>query len=650
MTWLFPAGIVAAVSLIAIVLLHMRHRLPEVIPFPQLAFWPRVPSESLESPRWRKPPLTLLFLLQLLAALLLVLAFMRPALPGLGAFGAQRTSAVHHVIVLDGSTSMLAASDEGGSRWDAALASVEDILGGWQQGDGVTLVVASARPVVKSAADARELDALRDWLERLAVPGGVPNEREISALLTDTRLPDLDRHITLVSDGGLELDGDGVPVTSITVGRGDASNIAIVSTTSSPLDDGDRLVEATVLNDQSGTETIPWVARTADQELASGTVTLAAGEQGAFSVRVPAGIGQVTLEVVAGDDMAADNRATVAIGGSALTGMRIVYVSDVPGATGRALQVLPGATVETYPSTTPGIADIAASADLVVYEASAPAEGDIPNAPLLLVQPTGLGEAWQITGVSPNPAITDIALGDPVMRDIPLEGVQFGETPIYLLQEDAEVLASGAEADEAVPLVWRGTLDGEPYVAYAFDPSASNIASRVSFPILVAQSVYALAGTDGDDTFAPGDLVTMTLPERASAVRIEDPAGIVRTLTPMVAPDGATTGSFTANARPGVWDVVVLGPEGNELERGTVMVNAGDPEESRLDAETPVTLSLADRAGNGAGSGAVAEDGELLTDAWPLLVIGAIVVLGLEWWAWLGRSMVRNRAAGGQAP
>src|SRR5690606_24493164 len=146
MSWLFPAGILAGISLVAIVLLHMRHRLPEVITFPQLAFWPRVPSETRESPRWRKPPLTLLFILQLLAALLLVLAFMRPAIPGFGAFGGQRTSAIHHVVVLDGSTSMLATGEEPGSRWDAALESLDDVLGDWQQGDGVTVIVASARP------------------------------------------------------------------------------------------------------------------------------------------------------------------------------------------------------------------------------------------------------------------------------------------------------------------------------------------------------------------------------------------------------------------------------------------------------------------------------------------------------------------------
>ena len=646
MTWLFPAGIVAGVALAAIVLLHMRHRLPEVVPFPQLAFWPRVPSESRESPRWRKPPLSLLFLLQLLVALLLVLAFMRPAVPGFGAFGGQRTSAIHHVIVLDGSTSMLGASGDGGSRWDAALASVDEVLDSWQQGDGVTLLVASARPVVKSAADERQLDELRAWLDDLAVPGGLPDEQAVSALLADVALPGLDRHITLISDGGLDIDGARVPVERVTVAGGDASNVAIVSTTSSPNESGGHLIEATVLHDRPGTATLPWVARTADQELESGTLTLAAGGSGTFSVEVPDGVDRVTLEVVASDGLVADNRAIVNVSGDALTGIRIVLVSDVPGPTSRALEVLPGATVETYPSTTPGIADIAATADLVVYEASAPAEGDIPDAPMLLVQPTGVSEGWQITGVSPDPKVADIALDDPVMRDVSLEGVQFGETPIYLLQADAEVLVSGTEGNETVPLVWRGSLEGQPFVAYAFDPSVSNIADRVTFPILVAQTVSSLAGNEGGGTAAPGEVVTLTLPEEARTVRVEDPTGDGVSLDPFVSPSGSASASFAVTARPGVWDVVVEGPGGAELERGSIVINVGDAQESRLSEMTPAVLSLSEGPADSAAS---AQDGELLTDIWPLLVIAALVLLGFEWWVWLGRSMASGRATGGRA-
>src|SRR5699024_8388537 len=110
---------------------------------------------------------------------------------------------------------------------------------------------------------------------------------------------------------------------------------------------GGLLAEATVLHDRPATETIPWVARTSEQELATGTLTLAAGARGTFEVALPDGSDRVTLEVRADDPLVADNQAIVTAGGNALTGMHIVLVSDVPGPLQRALAVLPGAQVET---------------------------------------------------------------------------------------------------------------------------------------------------------------------------------------------------------------------------------------------------------------------------------------------------------------
>ncbi len=640
MSWLFPAGIVAGLALVAIVALHMRHRLPEVLPFPQLAFWPRVPSETRESPRWRKPPLTLLFLLQLLAALLLVLAFMRPAIAGLDAFGGQRTGAIHHVIVLDGSTSMLATTADGATRWDEARERVEDLLSGWQEGDGLTLVVASAQPAVRSAADGRQLGEVREWLARLDVPGGTPQGAAISRLLDGAALPGLDRRVTVVTDGGLAVDGS---AETITVGE-DAPNAGIVRTTTAPLDNGGLLVEATVLHDRPGTETIPWVARTPERDIASGTVTLAAGASGTFEVRLPEGLTRVTLEIVSDDALPADNTAIVQPGGSGVAGMSIVLVSDVPGPLQRALEVLPGARVEVYPTTTPGIRDIAATADLVVYQAAAPTPDDMPDVPMLLVQPAGLDEAWQVSGVAPNPQLGDVAMDDPALRDISLDGIAWGETPVYVLADGTTVLAGGSDGDLDVPLIWRGALGDSPYVAWAFDPAVSNISSRVTFPLLVAQTVASLAGAGGAGTQAPGDVVTLPVAAEAARVELERPDNRTFTVGTHVEADGSKAASIPVTSDAGVWIVSVLDDDGEEVDRGTLVVNAGDPVESRLRDANPVTIEV----GSGAAADGSGQQGNVLTEIWPLLVAAAIAVIVAEWWMWLARSMAGRRATGGQ--
>lgn len=646
MTWLFPAGAVAAIAIVAIVVLHMRHRMPGVVPFPQLAFWPRVPSESRESPRWRKPPMTLLFLLQLLAALLLVLAFMRPALPGLGAFGGQRTTSVQHVIVLDGSTSMLAESPNGGTRWDAAKREIGDALDAWQQGDGVTLIVAAAQPAWKSAADEQQVGELDQWVENLELPGGVPDDQAVSRLLSDVALPELEQRITLITDGGLELPDDGANVDRVRVGDDaeQTGNVAITSTTVSPAEDGERQIEATVLRDAAGTQTLPWVATSGSSDIDSGTITVGSNEVAQIGVRVPDRVDTVWLEIVADDALAADNRATVSLQGDQLTGLRVVLISDVPSPTQRALEVLPGAVVETYPSTTPGISDVAANADLVVYESSAPAEDDMPTTPILLIQPTGLDESWQIGGVAPNPSVTDVQLDDPVMRDISLDGVVFGETPVYQLGPGAEVLASGADVETQVPLVWRGSLGGQPYVAYAFDPTLSNIAARVTFPVLVAQTVASLAGQGSEGVHAPGDAVPLDVPENADSVSVTTPDGAAFGVPAVGAGDGPRTATFTVTAQPGVWTLSVLDDAGSELERGRITVNVGSVQESRLNTGEPIQLRFASASTGASLTGT--DEAQTFSDIWPLLVLGAIVVIGLEWLVWLARS-VSGRVAGG---
>lgn len=647
-SWLLPAGAVASVAIIAIVVLHMRHRMPGVVPFPQLAFWPRVPSESRDSPRWRRPPVTLLFLLQLIAALLLVLGFMRPALPGIDAFGTQRTSAMQHVVVVDGSTSMLAVSDTGASHWDMARQEVDRVLDTWQQGDGITLVVAAPVSEWRSAADQRQVDDLRQWFDTLGPPGGIPDAAAVSSILADVALPDLDQQVTLITDGGLTLPaGSSGNVVIAGAGRSEAGgNVAITSTLITPLDGGGHQIEATVIQTRSGVETLPWIARDGATDLDSGTLTLASGETARLSVRVPEAVEGAMIEIVADDQLPEDNRAYVNFAKGGLTGLRVVLVSDVSGPTRRALQVLPGVTVEVFPSTTPGIRDIAANADLVVYEASAPRPDDMPDVPMILIQPTGLDEAWQVGGVVPNPSVSEVELNDPVMRDISLDGIVFGETPIYSLDSNAIVLASGSDGEIQAPLIWRGNLNGHSYVAYAFDPSRSSIADRVTFPVLIAQTVFSLAGSGSGRSYEPGDVVSIDTSPEAVSVRVEPPVGDGFAVPVMETGDGASRASFSVNAQPGSWTLVVLDATGRELERGQVTVNIGNDLESRLDNEQAQELRFTDPAA--ASADVTSGDDESLSELWPLLVLGAFVVIALEWLVWIVRSAGRRQVRGVQ--
>ena len=69
--------------------------------------------------RFRRPPISLLLLLQLLAVAALGLALARPAVADAWAGLTQRTEPKHLVILLDGSTSMAAIdTDTGEERFE----------------------------------------------------------------------------------------------------------------------------------------------------------------------------------------------------------------------------------------------------------------------------------------------------------------------------------------------------------------------------------------------------------------------------------------------------------------------------------------------------------------------------------------------------
>ncbi|CAN5639411.1 hypothetical protein BH23CHL3_BH23CHL3_02720 [soil metagenome] len=645
LAWLFPLGALGLLALGAIVVLHMRHRMPGIVSFPQLAFWPRVPSESRESPRWRKPPISLLLLLQLLAALALALAFMRPAMPDVAGLISQRADAVQHVIVLDGSTSMLARTDDGRQRWDVAREEVATVLDSWQQGDGVTIVVASGNPTWKRAVDGATVDDLREWLADLPVPGGSPDQQTVWSLVDGSLLPDLAPNITLVTDGGTTMS----EVDVVLVGEATASggNVAIVDT-AVVSDGGDRSIRATVLHDRPATETLPWVARAGDADIATGTITLASGESDTFAFGVPDGVEQVTVSMVVDDALPEDDAAVVSFTGDTLTGLSVVLVSDLPGAVQRVLEVLPGVQVEVYPSTTPGIREIAAGADLVVYDGSAPSPDDVPNAPMLLVQPSDLENAWQIGGVAPNPEVGDIRLDDAIMRDVSLEGVLFGETPIYVLPPEAEVLAFGSDDVTTLPLIWRGTISDQPYVAFAIDPARSNFADRVSFPVLIAKTVDALVGETAGGRTIPGETMTFDVPGDVLAVEMVDPEG-GRTVITLPGTDGGDQQvTLPVSAVPGQWTIGLLDASGFQVDSGAMTVNVGDRAEATLSQPDVVDLSSTG-VGSQPGEPSPTESSALV-ELWPLLVLVGIAVISMEWWAWLARSVGFRRAPGGTRP
>jgi Ca-activated chloride channel homolog len=636
---LAPIGFLAALSLVGIILLHMRRQTPPARGFPSLRFWTASPPETSERTRLRRPPLSALLLAQLLAAALITLALARPATEGVLGFFSSRTTPIHQVIVLDGSTSMLAADplDRERTRFaeatDEALRNIDD----WQPGDVVTVMLVGTRHQTWSASDRQQIDDLRGRIEGLQPAGGEASLNDALRLAGDLLLPDREHRVVVVTDGALTVDpavagNVDAPITLRQVGA-DATtdNLAITSIVARPsAERSDQFRLAfTLAHFGSDPVTVPYSVTADGIEVVADAATLGAQDQRQIEVDLPVGANEVAAGLRADDALSVDNRAILRLAGDDLAQRQILLLSDNPGALLRALETLPGARVDVMPGATPGIKALAPAYDLVVFEGISPMENDVPDVPMILLQPQPFPEGrFAIEGSLTSPRAELAATGDAVLREVDFSGVTFETMPRYVLAEGEQQIASARDDSGGGPLIWRGTFGQTPYLALAFIADATNLPNRVAFPILVANMVGSLTTTPLPSSVALGASVPIIPGNDVSSLEVTVPGGRVVTMN---VPEGdglAGTLAFSETNEAGVYRVVEKRSSGEDAASGVFVVNAGHRQESNL-APNPDLASLLE-GGAQADAGGASQEG-VLQELWPLIVGAVVAVIGAEW-------------------
>ena len=649
-TLLAPVGLVALLALAAIVLIHMRRRTPPVMVVPSLRFWEAATAESSDRQRLRRPPITLPLILQLIAAIAIALALTRPAMPALPGVASQRTNPEHTMIVLDGSTSMLgqAGDDDSRTRWNLARGRVGDLLDVWQAGDVVTVIVAGSRLETSSASTRQQVDRLEERVRSMEAPGGLADIDAALELSADLVLPDRSNRLVLITDGAVRANPAiaslvAAPIELQVVGQAGAmSNVAVTSIGSRAIANRDDTYRLSFAISSFAPEAVrlPYRVQVDGVDVVVSEIDLAAAESRTIEATLPQGSRAAEVVIDVGDSFAADNRATVLLGGSDTTGLDILLVSDNPVALERALGALPEARVDVFPTTTPGIKALAVGFDLIVLQGISPLPEDVPDIPMLFVRPTQLGDRFAATGVMRGPSIDRLDAGADILDGVDLAGVTFGDTPAYTLGDGDEELVRGTANGVDGPLVWRGDIDGNRYVALGFDLESSNLTQRVAFPVLVARSVADMVTEPGASALALGETLRYPLTTGTTTVSVTDPAGEITTI------DAQKSGGsilFEGVGQAGRYTLSELAGE-QMLDEVVFVVNAGHPIESDLRPNDALADSL---TGAAAGDADVSER-RGLADLWPLLVAVAGVVIALEWLAasagWLQTPSFRGLA------
>jgi von Willebrand factor type A domain/Aerotolerance regulator N-terminal len=569
--------------------------------------------------RW----LSLALQLAVLGALLVAAADPRPV-------AADRLG--RSVVVLVDRSASMSATDEPGTRLGAARDRARALVTRLGPADRA-LVASFAADVTAETGFETDGERLSRALDRITPseePGDLPHALAFAASVVRGQPHPT---IVLVSDGAFSedarrqvrwtdrwtddaRDGDGpvslagVDVRWERVG-GRARNVAILGFAArrSPADPTTVEAALTVRNfgDASVTTTLEISAGTGHIPVERVPLSLAPGETHRHVLADVASHGtRLEARLVGTDALALDDHAYAAVPG--LERRRVLRVGD-------ANLYLDGALLSAGGSLTVARARAAAaettrprwdSYDAVIFDGVAPTPAPTTGH-FLYLAPQGPGSPLAAHGTMADPVITDVRRGHPLVRQLDLGDVNIAEaTRLTLAPGDVAVASSFAG-----PLIVARERPGLRVAAIAFDVRRSDLPLRPAFPLLLANALAWLGGSDAREVIPAvvGGTARVPAPRGAARVVVIDPTGARATWS--VAGD--------------VVELPVRHAGFYRVGEVTLAANASDVVESDT---TPVTtLALGGRALP--PPDAPAGRGHRTLATWALLVAAALLLL--EW-------------------
>ncbi len=545
--------------------------------------WAEAVARFSHKPTRQLPMRDPLMLLQLLAALLLVLYLSGPR------FG--HTAPINRIVVLDDSIAM-AATDVAPSRLKHAEQQVQSLIDGLGDDDHLSLILAGPRArLLGQVPGTADLPAL---LSALPQPSGAADLSGAAALARGLAgTPDLGtpRVTYIAADETPALPAGGLPVTTVRVGHTiDDQSISGLAVDCPPKGNQCQAF-ARVRNSAAAPRTDTLTAWADGRSLGGQVLNLPAQGSLELSFVVPQDTRVVKTTLSRVDALPADNTA-MALSPNPPT-LQALLVSDTPGPLLRALRDVPGLSVRVVSTAAYQDTD-ALGPSLVIMDSLAPP--NLPNTSLLMVNPPADSG---LVNVRSNNQFLDMALPDPtdpLVAGLDLDGLAGNGEAI-----DAPDWATVDAGAPGTPLILHGTQGGDRTVILPFEPSTTPFAQDVAFPLLIER------------------LVRWLVPEPATTVA----AGTALWLPPNVqsvpSPSGAiVTGPLVNPRDPGLY--VVAGAD-ESVQVGTPLfaVSAAAPGDTAPTAvQVPAWSPLTGVVG-------------LPRSIWSWAVLAALIALGGEW-------------------
>jgi hypothetical protein len=653
---LAPLGLLGLLTLPVIVAFYMLRLRREERTVSSTFLWQGIVRDIEANAPWQKLRRSLLLLIQLLLALLLVAAVVRPV--------AERPAGLARdlVVVVDASASM-GATDVFPDRLSVAKRAAIEALAGLPSDGKVSVIAAaeSARVVVNEARDreraARAIESIELSTAASDLTDALRLADALAARATGAEV------LVVTDDAGnptplVRLDA---PVQVIPVGdRGDNQAIAALAVRADPAGlERQLFVSIANLSESIATRRL--------QILADGMPVTARDLALEPRVRtqvvideLPPGIRTVEARLTQPEDLAAiagppdllavDDAAWAVVPDDRLR--RVLLVGPGNVYLQNALSLLPN--IELYGATPDEWAALTGKDrfDLMVFDGYLPIE--LPEVPILAIAPPRTSELGAVGGSIATPPVGEPPADEPLLRDVDLTRLHIAraqrmQTPSWA----RTVLPSGVEA----PLIYSGLRSGLPTTVVAFDLRQSDLPLQVAFPLLLSNVTGELLGLgdDANDPVTPATPVGLVLRPGVEALRVTLPDGTVREVTPGAS--GASSVSFVETRQLGIYRVeeIRAGDAGGGAAATSAPVAeaspGGSPAVDPLPAAAPDgpdrfavdLLSVTESSiapgdgfrlvalGRDPADGPAAAAGTARDDWWPPIVALILLVLLAEW-------------------
>ncbi len=605
---------VAGASVVALYLLKLRRR-QVAVPF--IALWERVLAERQTTrlfsqlKRW----VSLLVALAVVAALAFALGDPRPD----GVDEDARTL----VVLVDASASMQ-ATDEPPSRFEAAKERVRALIEGLGPNDRmlVAQLDASATPLSPLTSEAR---LLREALDALEATEAAADLRAGLHLALDVLRSEPGAEIVVVSDGNLagerfaaeafasRLEAADVALSWEKVGRrGDNVAITAFSVRRYPLDKSQSEVLVELYNASESRESVELTLLGDGAAVDVQRLDLQPGERLRRFFRNISGVDQ-TLEARltradgTRDPLPADDRAYARLPKRRRARLCVVTEGNLYLQAALLLDEYLDVT-EVSPAQYP----CEGRHDLTIFDNWAPTTP--PEGPALYLGLPSADEGGgplEVLGDVEAPYFDRFDRRHPLLRWTALRDVNIASARRVRLAPGDRAIGRSDET----PLLVVGSRQGRRFVAFTFDPRASDLPLRVAWPLLLLNTVDWFVQEDADfvSSYPTGDTWHIPAPADASTVTLVDPRGRAREV-PVV--DGR---AVYAGLHAGFYTLRT--PAGEE----TFAANLGPGEESRIAPADALAVG-----GREAGAPSRGKAG-VRRELWLYLVLFAVLVLLVEW-------------------